>query len=425
MKFAIFTLGCKVNTYESNVMSDLLKKRGYIEVPNEELADIYIINTCSVTNTADHKSLKTVRHAINKNKKAIIIVVGCLVQVQSDLLKDLPIHIMIGNKYKSQIDKLLDTYLITKQPIIKLASLAKTEFENMCISHFNKTRAFVKIQDGCNNFCSYCIIPYTRGGIRSKNKDDVIDEIRQLVSNNHKEIVLTGIHTGNYGAEFKDYNFANLLQDIIKIEGLKRLRISSIEMNEITPSVLEVFKNSKLLVNHMHIPLQSGSDKILKDMNRKYTKQEFIEKIEALRQIRPHISITTDVIVGFPTETDEDFEETIKTIKQLEFAKIHVFPFSKRDKTKAATLKNSVTTAKKKARVQALLNLSRQLEETYMHKFVGEEVTIIPEIYKDNYLIGHSANYLMVKVAGTKDELNQEIKVTISSCAYPYLIGQR
>ena len=298
-----------------------------------------------------------------------------------------------------------------------------TNFEPMMLNNFNKTRAFVKIQDGCNNFCSYCIIPYTRGNVRSKDRQSVLKEIQLLVDEGHKEVVLTGIHTGNYGAEFADYKFADLLKDIVKIDKLERLRISSIEITEINDDVMEVIKENNILVDHMHIPLQSGSDAVLKRMNRKYDKEYFINKIKKLRKIRPNISITTDVIVGFPGETKEEFEETIETIKKIEFTKLHVFPYSKREGTKAAIMDGQVDENIKKKRVKILLQLSKELEYNYMEKFIGKKVIFIPEIAKDDYIIGHTGNFLNVKYHGNKNDLNKDIEVKINNIEYPYCIG--
>ena len=295
-------------------------------------------------------------------------------------------------------------------------------FETMKLNNFSHTRAFVKIEDGCNNYCSYCIIPYSRGTVRSKKREDVLEEVKTLIQKGHHEIVLTGIHTGNYGAEFKDYKFADLISELIEIEGLERLRISSIEMNELTEQVLEIMRKSPILVDHLHIPLQSGSDTILKAMNRKYLKQDFIEKIETIRKIRPNISITTDVIVGFPGETETLFEETLTTIKKINFSKIHVFPYSRRKGTVADTMENQVPEEIKKQRVQALLELSRSLEEQYFKKFIGKTLSFIPEIVKDGFIIGHTGNYLLVKKKGT--ELNNHIEQIgkIEKMEYPYVI---
>ena len=422
MTFNIYSLGCKVNSYESSVMSDLLKNAGYTEVSVDEKADISIINTCTVTNTADNKSLKTIRHAYNQNKDAIIIVTGCMVQNKKDSFNDMKeVSIALGNVGKSEIVKYIDKYIKDKKQNIDIKDVMKTPFETMKLNNTNKTRAFVKIEDGCNNYCTYCIIPYTRGNVRSKDKNDVIEEVKALVKNNHKEVVLTGIHTGHYG--FKDYKFSDLLNDLIKIEGLKRLRISSIEMNEITDEVLELFKKSDILVDHMHIPLQSGSDEILKKMNRKYNKQEFIDKINKIREIRKDISITTDLIVGFPTETEDNFNETIDTVKKINFSKIHVFPYSKREGTPASKMEQ-VDSKVKKERVKKMLEISKELELSYMNKFLNKKVTFIPEVYKDGYLIGHTGNYLIIKNKGLESELYKEKEVTIKEIKYPYCISE-
>lgn len=424
MKFQIYTLGCKVNTYESNVMRDALLNKGYFEVGLKEKADITIINTCTVTNTADSKSMKVIRQAIRRNENAIIVVCGCLVQNKKEEVSKIDgVDIVIGNINKSKIVDYIEKYIEEKKQEVDVRNIMNTNFEPMMLNNFNKTRAFVKIQDGCNNFCSYCIIPYTRGNVRSKDKQSVLKEIQLLVDEGHKEVVLTGIHTGNYGAEFADYKFADLLKDIVKIDKLERLRISSIEITEINDDVMEVIKENNILVDHMHIPLQSGSDAVLKRMNRKYDKEYFINKIKKLRKIRPNISITTDVIVGFPGETKEEFEETIETIKKIEFTKLHVFPYSKREGTKAAIMDGQVDENIKKKRVKILLQLSKELEYNYMEKFIGQKVIFIPEIAKEEYIIGHTGNFLNVKYCGNKNDLNKDIEVKINNIEYPYCIG--
>lgn len=424
MKFQIYTLGCKVNTYESNVMRDALLNKGYFEVGLKEKADITIINTCTVTNTADSKSMKVIRQAIRRNENAIIIVCGCLVQNKKEEVSKIDgVDIVIGNINKSKIVDYIEKYIEEKKQEVDVRNIMDTNFEPMMLNNFNKTRAFVKIQDGCNNFCSYCIIPYTRGNVRSKDKQSVLKEIQLLVDEGHKEVVLTGIHTGNYGAEFADYKFADLLKDIVKIDKLERLRISSIEITEINDDVMEVIKENNILVDHMHIPLQSGSDAVLKRMNRKYDKEYFINKIKKLRKIRPNISITTDVIVGFPGETKEEFEETIETIKKIEFTKLHVFPYSKREGTKAAIMDGQVDENIKKKRVKILLQLSKELEYNYMKKFIGQKVIFIPEMAKEEYIIGHTGNFLNVKYRGNKNDLNKDIEVKINNIEYPYCIG--
>lgn len=425
MKFNIYTLGCKVNTYESNVMIDKMKNAGFIQVSTSEMADISIINTCTVTNMADSKSAKIIRQAKRKNEKAIIVVCGCLVQNEIKFNKEnIEADIIIGNIGKSKIVSYINEYLKTKKPIFDVKNIMNTEFEEMTLNNFNRTRAFVKIQDGCNNFCSYCVIPYTRGNVRSKKREDVLKEVNNLVLNGHKEIVLTGIHTGNYGAEFEDYKFADLLNDLVKIKGLERIRISSIEMNELNIDVLNVIKNNKVIVNHIHIPIQSGSNTVLKRMNRKYNKEEFISKIEEIRKLRPDVSITTDLIVGFPGETEEEFAETIDTINKIKFSKIHVFPYSKRDKTEAATFSNQVDEKIKKDRTHKILELSKKLEIDYMNKFLGKDVTFIPEVYRDGYLIGHTGNYLNIKMLGNEEDLHKDIDVKIELINYPYCLAR-
>ena len=421
MTFNIYTLGCKVNTYESNVMIDKLTNAGYTQVGVDESADISIINTCTVTNNADSKSRKIINQAIKKNKDAIIIVCGCLVQNKNVNIDG--VDIIIGNVGKSKIVDYIEDYKKSNKKIDDIKDVMHTSFEPMILNNFNKTRAFVKIQDGCNNFCTFCIIPYARGNVRSKKREDVLKEVNNLILSGHKEIVLTGIHTGNYGAEFKDYRLSDLLEELIEIKGIERIRISSIEMNEITDKVLDIMKKSNIIVDHLHIPLQSGSNTVLKRMNRKYNINEFKEKIKEIRKIRPYISITTDVIVGFPGETDEEFKETIETIKEINFTKIHVFPYSKRDKTKAALMENQVDGNIKKQRVKQLLDLSKKLEIDYMNKFKDKKVTFIPEVYRDGFIIGHTGNYLLIKTKGNKQDLNKDKKITIKEIKYPYCVG--
>lgn len=419
MKFKIYTLGCKVNTYETNVMREQLQKHGFEE---DNSADIIIINTCTVTNTADHKSMKMIHHAVREKKEnGILIVVGCLSQVDAERVAALKeVDIILGNKYKSKIATYIEQFLTDHQPIVIVEDIMTTPFETMKLNNFNRTRAFVKIQDGCNNFCSYCIIPYSRGNVRSKDPLDVLDEVKTLVKMGHKEIVLTGIHTGHYGTEFDHYEFADLLTDLLRIDGLERLRISSIEMNEITPRVIQLLKTNPILVDHMHIPIQSGCDKVLKDMNRKYQIAEFALKLQQIRQVRPNISISTDLIVGFPTESDQDFAETLATLRQLAFSNIHVFPYSARRGTQAASLPD-LNGVIKKQRVRTVMELSRELEQSYNDQFIGQVVTFIPEVEKDGYLIGHTGNYLLVKALGDATLLYQTVPVCLTKVVYPYI----
>ena len=422
MKFYIYNLGCKVNSYESNIMKENLEANGYVQ-GNEDDSDIYIINTCTVTNTSDNKSLKIIRRVLRNHPNSIIVACGCMTQVNSVYLKDLDVKVIIGNKGKSKIVDYINEYIKTKKQIIDITDFKDNKFEDMCLNNFDKTRSFVKIEDGCENFCSYCIIPYARGKVRSKDPELVISEVKNLIKEGHKEVVLTGIHTGHYGADI-NYSFATLLNRLVKIKGLERLRISSIEITEITDEVLDVLKNNPNLVSHLHIPLQSGSNIILKLMNRKYDKEYFIDKINKIRSIRKDISITTDVIVGFPSETDELFNETIDTIKRINFSKIHVFPFSLRKNTKAESIPNHIDDVTKKNRVKKLVDLSNELENNYMNKFINKTVLLLPEVYKEGYLIGHTDNYLKIRVKGSHELLNKIVRVKVLKNSYPYLDGE-
>ncbi len=396
MTFKIVTLGCKVNTYESEYMVECLLASGYLY--KAENPDIIIINTCSVTNNADSKSKKMVRRARRENPNSTIVVCGCSSQNNQSVYKNMGIDILIGNKEKSKISELLRDYFETHEKYTYFTNNRDLEFEPMRIIKFKShTRAFIKIQDGCNNFCSYCIIPYTRGNIRSKNFNEIIQETKTLVKNGHKEIVLTGIHTGSYN--YDNHNLSDLIKSLASITGLERIRLSSIEITELDANFMEVLKNNPKLVNHLHIPLQSGSDNILKRMNRKYDKAYFATKIKEIRSIRPDISITTDAIVGHPYETDADFEEYLDFCRLINFSKIHVFPYSLRTGT-AASLMPQVPDTKKKERAKALLNLSNELEFNYLYQFLNKEVEIITEEYIDEFVCGHTSNYLKIYLKG-------------------------
>ncbi|MBE6157218.1 MAG: tRNA (N(6)-L-threonylcarbamoyladenosine(37)-C(2))-methylthiotransferase MtaB [Firmicutes bacterium] len=421
-KVGILSLGCKVNMYESEFVSNILKNAGYEICDFNDECDVYIINTCTVTNTSDIKSRKMIRKAIKNNPDACVVAMGCFVAANKDV--DIPgLDIIIGNKDKSKIVELLDEYFNKKEKIKRLYDNEIDEFEDMYIDSFpGRTRAFVKIQDGCENFCTYCIIPYVRGKCRSKEESKVISEVKDLVKNGYKEVVLTGIHTGSYGVDL-DTSFADLLEKLVQIKGLERLRISSIETTELNEDVLNIIKNSKIIVDHLHIPIQAGSDEVLKLMNRKYNLEFFFNKIAEIRSIRPEISISTDLIVGFPGETDELFEHTIDTVKKLKFTKIHVFPYSEREGTKSMELPNHLSNEIKKARARKMLEVSRELEINYMKKYLGKEVEVLVEEYKDGVSLGHTGNFLHVKVP-KKLPHNELIKVTIKEINYPYCIGE-
>lgn len=396
MKVGLCNLGCKVNTYEMEYIASLFKERGYEICDFNDFCDVYVVNTCTVTNNSDVKSRKMINHPKKINKNCCLVVCGCFIESAKDYKND-DIDIVLGNYNKSKVVDLVEDFFRNKEKINQRFNLNEVEFEDMNIKHFeNRTRAFVKIQDGCENFCTYCIIPYVRGKCRSKKEDNVLSEITTLVNNGYNEIVLTGIHTGNYGVDINT-DFSSILEKILNIKGLKRLRISSIEITELDDKFLELLKNP-ILCNHLHIPLQSGGEKTLKRMNRKYDKKYFKEEIEKIRKIRPDISITTDVIVGFPGETEEDFNECVDFIKEINFSKLHVFPYSKRDGTVAAKMKDQIDGKVKKERVKTLLDLSKTLEENYNNSFIGKKESCLIEKVDCKYSYGHCSNYVYLKI---------------------------
>ncbi len=424
MKVGIYTLGCKVNTYESEYIINELKKANFEINEFDDVNDVYIINTCTVTNSSDSKSRKMIRHARKLNPEACIVALGCFIEYNKDNIEKImpEIDIIVGNKDKSIVVDLIKDYMMTHNKINDLQDDFDSCFEDMFIDNYNKrTRAFVKIQDGCENFCSYCVIPRVRGKCRSKKIDTTLKEIETLVNNGYKEIILTGIHTGNYGVDIGT-NFASLLREIVKIKNLSRLRISSIEATELTDEVLEIIKDNDIIVNHFHIPLQSGSDKVLKIMNRKYNLKQYKEIIDKLRSIKKDVSITTDLIVGHPGENDEEFKNTIKTINEINFSKIHVFPYSVRENTPSSKLAQ-VPEYVKKEHADELLRLSKKLEVNYMRKFINKKLDVLIETSKDGYSYGHTTNYLSVKVLGTLDS-SSIVKVKLINIEYPYIFGE-
>ncbi len=400
MKVGICSLGCKVNIYESELVTNILKNNNYTVVDFEDKADIYIINTCSVTNESDKKSRKMINRAKKNNPAAIIIVMGCYSQVNAE---DIDVDIVLGNKDKSKIVEIIEEYIKTKQKKKIIYDLTKVDFEKMEITNFDShTRAFVKIQDGCNAFCSYCIIPYVRGRVRSKDPEDVIKEVTTLVEKGYKEIVLTGIHTGRYGTDINT-TLEELLNKLVNIPNIYRIRLSSIEINEITPGIKELLKENKVMAKHLHIPLQSGSNKILKLMNRRYNKEEFLSMVDNLRDI-PDISLTTDLIVGFPNEDEEEFNETIDTLKKIGFIKIHTFPYSKRKGTPAAIMDNQVFPEEKKKRVHRILDLSNKYEHNFYESKIGKIYDGVVEIHSNGTTIVHTSNFIPVIINDIVEE---------------------
>lgn len=426
MKVAVYTLGCKVNTYESEYAINEFSKRGYEITDFSNEADIYLINTCTVTNTSDQKSRKMIRQARRKNINSVVAVMGCFTQVR-DNNKDILNYadVVIGNTDKSKIVDLIEEFIKNKKKILKIKDVMKSNFDDIKISHFNtRTRALVKIEDGCENYCTYCIIPYVRGKVRSKEPKKVIKEVNDLVLNGYKEIVLTGIHTGHYGADLENYDFSDLLAELDKINGLERIRISSIEITELNDKFINVLKQSKKIVNHIHIPLQAGSNHILKLMNRKYDKDYYMNKISKIREIRPFIAITTDVIVGFPGETEEDFNETLDFVRKINFAGGHVFPYSKRNGTPAAKMDGELTKEQKHQRCKSLISLFNELEDNYYKAYVDKTLVVIPETFENGYLTGHTDNYLKVSFKGCKELIGKSVNIKMDKYENKILYGK-
>jgi len=423
MKIAFYTLGCKVNTYETESLWELFKERGYDRVDSKEYADVYVINTCTVTNNGDVKSRKAIRQLIKKNPEAIIAVMGCYSQMSpDDIIQIDGVDIVIGTKHREQLVSLVEDFKRKRETISNVTDVSRyRDFDEVNVTNFTEnTRAFLKIQDGCNNFCSYCIIPFARGPVRSRPKDSVLQEAMNLVSNGYHEIVLTGIHTGGYGQDLTNYSFFNLLDDLSKVEGLKRIRISSIEINELTEEIIDLISKSDVFAKHLHIPLQSGSDEILKLMRRKYNKQEFKKMIDAIKLKIPNIAITTDVIVGFPEETDEMFEEMYDFIKEIGFSELHVFPYSKRSGTKAALMKNQINGVIKSMRVNRLIELNETLALNYIKSQKENSVGVLFEKSDDKFTYGHSDSYIYIMVDKDESLHNTITDVILESIDYKH-----
>lgn len=393
------SLGCKVNSYESNALKELFLKNGFDENCKP---DIIVINTCSVTAVADQKSRQIIRREKRNNKDAIVVVMGCYSQKNSEYVaKECGADIIVGTSNRNRLVEFVSLFFKEKKPIIAIGNNPREfKYESFgTIAIPNSTRAYVKVEDGCNNFCSYCTIPYTRGIARSRPRKEVIEEITTLVENGFKEIVLTGIHTAHYGLDNKECSFSDLVEEICNIPGLYRLRISSIEESEIDEKFISLLKKYPQIANHLHMPLQSGSPSVLKRMCRKYNVNDFINKVNMIREVRPDIAITTDVIVGFPGETKEEFEETYNFIKQVNFAELHVFPFSAREGTKAFSMPDQVKPEIKSERVTSLIELSNKLQNSYIEKFKGQELEVILEERNKTtgLLSGFTSNYIKLE----------------------------
>ncbi|MCA0147547.1 MULTISPECIES: tRNA (N(6)-L-threonylcarbamoyladenosine(37)-C(2))-methylthiotransferase MtaB [Rossellomorea] len=426
---AFHTLGCKVNHYETEAIWQLFKEEGYERVEYDSIADVYVINTCTVTNTGDKKSRQVIRRAIRKNPDGVICVTGCYAQTSPAEIMAIPgVDVVVGTQDRRKMLTYIEEYKKERQPINGVTNIMKNRvYEELDVPAFtDRTRASLKIQEGCNNFCTFCIIPWARGLMRSRDPEEVIHQAQQLVDAGYKEIVLTGIHTGGYGEDMKDYNLAMLLKDLEqKVKGLKRIRISSIEASQLTDEVIEVIDQSDIVVRHLHIPLQSGSNTVLKRMRRKYTMEFFAERLEKLKKALPGLAVTSDVIVGFPGETEEEFMETYHFIKEHKFSELHVFPYSKRTGTPAARMDDQIDEDIKNERVHRLIELSNQLAKEYASEFENEVLEVIPEeIYQDDLYVGYTDNYLKVVFPATEEMVGKLVKVKLTKAGYPLNEGQ-
>ena len=410
---AFCTLGCKVNQYETNAMMQKMIEAGYEVVDFETKADIYIINTCTVTNMADKKSRQMLRRVKEINPEAILVAVGCYAQVAKEKLEQIPeIDLILGINEKNDIVKYVEQ--ASKNTYVSDV-LHQTEFLDFGdVTYTEKTRAVIKVQDGCNQFCSYCIIPYARGRIRSRKPESVIKEITDVAKEGIKEVVITGIHIASYGKDFNtEYRLIDLLEEIQKVDGIQRIRLGSLEPTLITEEFVTRLKKLSKICDHFHLSLQSGCDETLKRMNRKYTTDQFKHVVELLKNAYPEVHLTTDVIVGFPGETEEEFNKTYEFLKEIKFYKMHVFKYSPRSGTVAAKMPNQIDGNVKEERSNKLIELSDKNEKEYNQQYIGKEVEVLLEEREGEYLKGHTTNYMVVKMKTNENLENTIQKVVV------------
>ena len=406
---AFYTLGCKVNQYETNAMEQQFIKNGYKVVDHHDFADIYVVNTCTVTNIAERKSRQMLRRVKDINKDAILVVCGCYAQVAKEELEKIPeIDIILGINEKNNIVEIVEDYIkkqVSKEEIVSDVSNQNEFLDFGDVTYTEKNRAVVKVQDGCNMFCTYCIIPYARGRIRSRKIENVVSEITKIAKLGIKEVVITGIHVASYGKDFEEnIGLIDLLEAINKIDGIERIRLSSIEPNIIDEEFVKRLSKLEKICPHFHLSLQSGCDETLKRMNRKYTTKKYKEAVDLLRNYFPDVNFTTDVIVGFPGETEEEFNTTYKFLEEIKFYRMHVFKYSKRRGTVAEKMPNQIDGNIKEERSNKLIELSNKNENEYNESYIGKEVNVLFEEYENGYFRGYTTNYMMVNVPGKKED---------------------
>ncbi|KEZ88661.1 RNA modification enzyme MiaB [Clostridium sulfidigenes] len=421
MKVALYTLGCRVNSYESEAMAEKFIKEGYEVVSFDEFSDVYVINTCTVTNMGDKKSRQMIGRARRHNPEAIIAVVGCYSQIASDEIAQIEgVDVVLGSRNKGDIVYWVNRAREESKQVVEVKDVLKNnKFEQLAINEYqDKTRAFLKIQDGCNRFCSYCLIPFARGGVCSKEPEKILKEVKELSKNGFKEIILSGVHTASYGVDLEgNWDLVKILEEINKIEGIERIRIGSIDPTFFTEGVIERICNLEKMCPHFHLSLQSGCDATIRRMNRKYTAQEYKDVVENLRKYMKDVSITTDIIVGFPGESNVEFEATYEFLKGIKLSKMHIFKYSKRTGTKAAEMPFQVDGLIKEERSKKLIELNNALEVEFMEKFLGREMRVLYEEAisgKENTYVGYTENY--IKVITESDE-NLEGKIVPTKLA--------
>ncbi len=408
-------------------MIQIFSKNNYEIVEFNEKADIYIINTCTVTNMSDRKSRQIIRQAKKKNKNSIVVAVGCYVQVAREEIEKIPeIDLVLGTNEKINIVKYVENYITNKSNIEIDDVMKNKQYGDFgSVTYTEKTRAVIKVQDGCDRFCSYCVIPYARGRIRSRKPESVLSEIRDISKKGIKEVVITGIHVASYGKDFEsDYKLIDLLEDIDKIEGIQRIRLGSIEPLLITEEFITRLKKLEKICHHFHLSLQSGCSETLKRMNRRYTAEEFKLIVDRLRKNYEDVILTTDIIVGFPGETDEEFENTYKFLKEVNFYKMHIFKYSPRKGTKAELMSNQISGQVKEIRSKKLLELSDNNEKNFLKQYIGKNVEVLFEEKEEKYYKGHTSNYIMVKVNSKNNIENKILKVKIIDIDDLTLIGE-
>ncbi len=415
--FSILTLGCKVNQYESEAMAELFEKNGYIQVDNDtDVADVYIVNTCTVTNLSDRKSRQYIRRAKRENPDSTVAVVGCYAQVAPKEVEKIEgVDVVIGTSERSKIVDLIEEAKEEDKKINIVRDIKKDrDFQFIKIDeNFHKTRSYMKVQDGCNRYCTYCIIPYARGTIRSRRIGDCVREAIRLANAGYKEIILTGIHVGSYGVDLGPVRLIDLIEAIAEVDGIERIRLSSVEPNIISEDFMRRAIACSKLCDHFHLSLQSGSNKVLKDMNRHYNREEFIEKTKIIKKYMPYAGLTTDIIVGFPGESDEDFEDSMSIVREVEFSKVHVFKYSKRKNTPAANRADQVDGNIKIKRSEELIKLQDQYLKKFREKNMPRTLQVLFEEFDQGYYFGYTDNYIRVKVKSDKDLINKILDIRL------------